>query len=81
MTTPDDLLSSDFREWLASAMKDRGWRQEDLERVSGLSQATISKLLLGKTTNPSLDTARKLGKAFDMTVDEMVAKLVRTSQD
>lgn len=37
-----------FKDWLASELKNRRWRQADLVRESGLDSAFISNLINGK---------------------------------
>lgn len=49
---------------LKAARELRRWTQADLERVSGVSQGTISKLERGDIVDPSKSTADALDDAF-----------------
>lgn len=44
----------------------RGWSQEQLEELSGIAQATISKIERGEVTNPTNDTVAKLEVALKL---------------
>ena len=49
---------------LRAARDWRGWSQERLEELSGVAQATISKIERGDVSNPSNDTVAKLELAL-----------------
>lgn len=46
-------------------MKDHGWNQSDLSRVSGVRQQSISNILSG-TRNPGTKFCQAIAKAFDL---------------
>jgi len=48
---------------LTALMKRRGWRQEDLEAKSGISQTYISRLIR-KQSDPTIRVLEDLGQAF-----------------
>ncbi len=54
-----------FKDWLASELKNRRWRQADLVRESGLDSAVISNLINGKR-KPGETTVRAISKAFGL---------------
>lgn len=43
-----------------------------LATISGITQSTISNLMLGHTTNPKLKTLHKIAQGLDMTVSELL---------
>jgi len=62
----DDLrLGSAIRQ----VRRSRGWRQIDLARRSGASQATVSRVERGHIASLSVETVRNLGAALDIRVD------------
>ena len=54
--------------------KDRGIRQDEFAKIMGVSRQTISSLETGRY-NPSIFLAYKIAKYFDMTIEEVVAKM------
>ncbi len=48
---------------------DRGWSQEQLAELSGLSVRTIQRIERGQT--PSLETLKSLAAAFDLDVSDL----------
>jgi transcriptional regulator with XRE-family HTH domain len=51
---------------LRAARERRGWTQEQLEAASGVDQGVISRLERGSSTNPTVDTVRKLQAALKL---------------
>lgn len=49
---------------IARAMDERGWTQQKLAKLSGLSQSFLSGLMSGENADMSTTTARRLGVAF-----------------
>jgi transcriptional regulator with XRE-family HTH domain len=47
----------------------RGWRQEDLARIAGVSQPFVSRLERGHVGPQSMDTVRAVARALDIRVD------------
>lgn len=58
----------DFAEWLRSEIDQRGMSQADLARESGLTPASISRLL-NRTRGPGSDTCISLAGVFGYPVD------------
>ena len=54
------------------AMAINGMNQKELARGSGLSEATITNIMKGKTS-PSIKTIEKISAAMDCTFDELAA--------
>lgn len=50
--------------------KERGIRQEEFAKMMGVSRQTISSLETGRY-NPSIFLAYKIGKFFEMTIEEV----------
>lgn len=51
---------------LREARQNAELSQDGLASASGIDQAVISKLELGKIANPSFDTVKKLAEALDI---------------
>ena len=51
-----------------------GYSQGKLEKISGVSQAIISQIESGETTNPRVDYAIALSSALGKTVEEVFGK-------
>ena len=62
-----DALEPEFTvmQAIIDARKERGMTQKDLARVTGISQADISRLERG-TGNPSLKTLQRVAQALQM---------------
>lgn len=59
-------IISDLRE-------QKGWAQKDLAEKSGISRVMIGKYERGEAV-PSLDAAKKIAKAFDVTLDYLAGE-------
>jgi transcriptional regulator with XRE-family HTH domain len=46
--------------------------QEKLARLSDVANNTIVKIEAGKNQNPTLDTLKKIAKALDVSVDDLI---------
>lgn len=58
-----------FTERLNRVMDERGWRQIDLCRASGLTSGQVAFLVKGKTKDPGLSTAARIAKALNVSLD------------
>lgn len=56
---------------IKEARKRRGWSQELLASMSGVSRATISGLESGRKTIATTETIRKLAKALDENIESI----------
>ena len=52
--------------------KQKGLSQEKLARLSDVANNTIIKMESGENDNPTLETLRKVAKALDVSVDELI---------
>ena len=50
----------------------KGLSQEKLARLSDVANNTIIKIEAGKNQNPTLDTLRKVAKALEVSVDDLI---------
>jgi len=50
----------------------KGLSQEKLARLSDVANNTIIKIEAGKNQNPTLDTLKKVSKALEVSVDELI---------
>ena len=52
--------------------KQKGISQEKLARLSDVANNTIIKMETGENDNPTLETLRKVAKALDVSVDNLI---------
>jgi len=52
--------------------KQKGLSQDRLSKLADISYNTVIKLESGGITNPSIDTLRKLAKALNVSVDDLL---------
>lgn len=52
--------------------KQKGFSQERLARLSDVANNTIIKMESGENDNPTLETLRKVAKALDVSVDNLI---------
>ncbi|NQU83992.1 MAG: helix-turn-helix transcriptional regulator [Parcubacteria group bacterium] len=52
--------------------KQKGLSQEKLARLSDVANNTIIKMETGENDNPTLETLRKVAKALDISVDDLI---------
>jgi len=50
----------------------KGLSQEKLARLADVANNTIVKIEAGKNQNPTLETLRKVAKALNVSVDELI---------
>ena len=50
----------------------KGLSQEKLARLADVANNTIIKIEAGKNQNPTLDTLKKISKALEVNVDELI---------
>ena len=50
----------------------KGLSQEKLARLADVANNTIIKIEGGRNQNPTLDTLKKIAKALDVSVDELI---------
>lgn len=64
----------DFKDKLHSIMQQKGITSYRLERLSGLSQAALSRYLLGQR-KPTFEAVVRIAKALNVSVDYFVSGL------
>ena len=52
--------------------KARGLSQEKLARLADVANTTLFKMESGENQNPTLDTLKKVAKALDVSVDDLI---------
>lgn len=52
--------------------KQKGLSQEKLARLADVANNTIIKMESGENKNPTLETLRKVTKAFGVSIDELI---------
>ena len=62
------------KELITKAVSDKGWSKYKLCKEAGLAQSTLSDILTGKNTNPTIDTIEKIAKGIGVTVSELMKK-------
>lgn len=50
----------------------KGLSQEKLARLANVANNTLIKMESGENQNPTLDTLKKVAKAFDISVDDLI---------
>lgn len=50
----------------------KGFSQEKLARLADVANNTIIKIEAGKNQNPTLDTLKKIAKALEVSVDDLI---------
>lgn len=50
----------------------KGLSQEKLARMADVANNTIIKIETGKNQNPTLDTLKKIAKALEVSVDDLI---------
>ncbi len=58
---------------IARLRKQKGLSQEKLARLADVANNTIIKMESGENDNPTLETLRKIAKAFGISVDELIS--------
>lgn len=52
--------------------KSKGLSQEKLARLANVANNTLIKMESGENQNPTLDTLKKVAKALEVSVDELI---------
>lgn len=63
---------SNIQKTLRKLRETKGLSQEKLARLADVANNTIIKIEAGKNQNPTLDTLKKISKALDVSVDELI---------
>lgn len=54
-------------------LHDKWMSQAELARATGVDCTTISKLISGSRSNPSVELVKKIADALGVTVDELIS--------
>lgn len=57
---------------LKKLRKEKGYSLEKVSKLADLSLNTISKIELGRSTNPTIDTLRRIATALEVSVDDLI---------
>lgn len=57
---------------LKKLRKKKGLSQDRLAKLADVANNTIIKIEQGENINPTLDTLKKMAKALDVSVDELI---------
>lgn len=68
---PKHLAKEEFARRLHTLMREKGWRQADFSRASGLTRNSISVYLRGDSL-PSKESLKLLAKALDVEPDHLL---------
>ncbi|MFZ1709742.1 MAG: helix-turn-helix domain-containing protein [Anaerolineae bacterium] len=60
-----------FSEWLEAELNQRGWRQAELVRRSGLSVGHVSRIITSQRL-PGSDAIQGIARAFKMPVEDVM---------
>ena len=63
---------SNIQKTLRKLRETKGLSQEKLARLSDVANNTIIKIEGGKNQNPTLDTLKKISKALEVSVDDLI---------
>lgn len=63
---------SNISKTLRKLREQKGLTQEKLARLADVSNNTVIKIEAGKNENPTLNTLKKLAKALDSSVDDLI---------
>ncbi|MFA5157731.1 MAG: helix-turn-helix transcriptional regulator [Patescibacteria group bacterium] len=63
---------SNIQKTLRKLRESKGLSQEKLARLADVANNTIIKIEVGKNQNPTLDTLKKVAKALDVSVDDLI---------
>ena len=57
---------------LRKLRESKGLSQEKLARLADVANNTIIKIEAGKNQNPTLDTLKKISKALNVNIDDLI---------
>ena len=67
MSTSQNLANN-----IKKLREDKGLSQEKLARLADVANNTLIKMESGENENPTLDTLKKVAKALDVSVDNLI---------
>lgn len=69
----------ELNERLKMLMKEKGLNQKELAKISGITEASMSKYLSGERT-PRIDVIVNLANALQVTTDELIGNDIENDQ-
>ena len=63
---------SNIQKTLRKLRESKGLSQEKLARLADVANNTIIKIEVGKNQNPTLVTLKKIAKALEVSVDDLI---------
>lgn len=66
------MSSNNLSTTIKKLRKEKGLSQEKLARLADVANNTIIKIEAGKNQNPTLDTLKKIAKALEISIDELI---------
>ncbi|MDA3840628.1 MAG: helix-turn-helix transcriptional regulator [Patescibacteria group bacterium] len=52
--------------------KDKGLSQDKLSKLAGVTLYTITKIEIGATRNPRIETVKRIADALEISIDELL---------
>jgi len=68
MPTQDYSLSKNLKK----LREQKGLSQDRLAKLADIANDTIIKIEQGENQNPTLDTLKKIAKAFNISIDDLI---------
>ena len=66
------MLHQNLAKNIERLRKAKGLSQEKLARLADVANNTLIKMESGENQNPTLDTLKKVAKALEISVDELI---------
>ena len=70
-------MSNNITKNLRKLRESKGFTQEKLARLADVANNTIIKIEAGKNQNPTLDTLKKIAKALEVSVHDLIKWLLQ----
>ena len=64
--------SQELSETIRKLRETKGLSQEKLARLADVSNNTIVNIEAGKQKNPTIETIKKIAKAFDVPIEDLI---------
>lgn len=61
-----------FSKTVKKLREKKGYSQEKLARLADVSNNTIVNIEAGKQNNPTIETVKKISRALDVSVEELI---------
>lgn len=81
ISTKDSEMIINLRSQIRSRIEAMGSNVRALERKAGLNIGTVNNILIGTSSNPTAETLKAIADVFDCSVDELLGRKVKNSDD